>query len=62
MTQAEAALNFVIELVEGRQLCDRFSEIECVDCDATSNDLLHIVFEDQSVLLVDQATQSVRVS
>jgi hypothetical protein len=61
LTQAEAALQFVANLLAAGELCERFSEIPEADCDTTSNDLLHIVFLDGSAISINPQTSTVRV-
>jgi frataxin-like iron-binding protein CyaY len=61
MTQAEKHYQFVEELFEADQVLERFNEIEDIDYDKTSDDLLILAFDDGSKILLNPALKSVEV-
>jgi frataxin-like iron-binding protein CyaY len=61
MTQAEKHYQFIEELFEADQVLERFNEIEDIDFNKTSDDLLVLTFDDGSKILLNPALKSVEV-
>lgn len=61
-TQAQTALEFVLQLFEDGTMCDRFDEIVDADPESTSDDLCYIVFLDSSAITINPGAKTVEIA